>query len=89
MGFNGKEKQGMSDLLPPKEIVCECGNAITSQQRSNWCQKCGKQVFYEARDKLKSRINRIYITVLMVMVIGLVSYFFIEMILTPVLTNLK
>jgi uncharacterized paraquat-inducible protein A len=79
----------MDAPLPVKEIVCECGNVITSQQRSNWCPKCGRQVFYDPKDKLKSRINRIYITVLMVLVMGFLTYFFIEMILTPVLTNLK
>ena len=79
----------MSSPLPPKEIVCDCGNVIMSQQRSNWCQKCGRQVFYNPKDKLKSRISRIYITVLMVVIISFLAYFFIELILTPVLNNLK
>jgi DNA-directed RNA polymerase subunit RPC12/RpoP len=79
----------MSAALPSKEIVCDCGNRITSQQRSNWCPKCGRQVFYDPKDKLKGRINRIYITALMALIIGLVTYFFIELIVTPVLYNLK
>lgn len=73
----------MTNLFPPKELTCKCGNTFVSQQRSNWCRSCGKQLFYDEKDNRRSRFNRIYIILLMVMVIGLVAFFFIEMVITP------
>ena len=79
----------MDDPLPPKEISCECGNRFVSQQHSNWCNKCGRQIFYTGGSKLKGRINKFYFTVLILATVLFLSYFFIEMILTPVLNNLR
>jgi len=75
--------------LPPKEITCECGNRFVSQQRSNWCRLCGKQLFYDLKDNKKSRSNQIYIMSIVVVVIGLLTYFFIELLLTPIITLWK
>jgi hypothetical protein len=72
--------------LPPKELTCECGNRFMSQQRSNWCRACGKQLYYDLKDQKRSRSNQIYFISIIVVVIGLLSYFFIEMILTPLLS---
>jgi hypothetical protein len=74
----------VTNPFPPKELTCICGNTFVSEQRSNWCRACGKQVFYDAKDNRTSKFNRIYIIVLMVVVIGLVGFFFIEMIITPI-----
>ena len=74
--------------LPPKEITCECGNRFVSQQRSNWCRACGKQIYYDLKDQKKSRSNQIYIMSVVVITIALLAYFIIEMILTP-LINLQ
>lgn len=79
----------MSAKLSPKELICDCGYRFVSEQHSNWCNKCGKQVFYDPRDRIKGKISNVYITVLLVLVIGFLAYFFIEMILTPALTNLQ
>ena len=79
----------MSTTLPPKQIVCTCGHSFTSQQHSNWCAKCGRQVFYDARDQRKKRFSNIYIMALIALVFFLLVYFFIELILTPVLTHLQ
>ncbi len=79
----------MDKPFPPKEITCECGNRFVSQQRSNWCRACGKQIFYDLKDKKRSRSNQIYIMSIVVIVIGLLAYFFIEMILTPLLSLLQ
>ena len=76
----------MTQPFPPKELTCECGNRFVSQQRSNWCRACGKQIFYDLKGKKKSRSNQIYITSIVVIVIGLLAYFFIEIILTPLLS---
>jgi len=70
--------------LPPKEITCDCGNRFISQQRSNWCRACGKQLFYDSKDKNKGRTNQIFFMSVIVIVIGLIAYLFIEMIITPV-----
>ncbi len=74
--------------LPSKELTCECGNRFMSQQRSNWCRSCGKQLFYDLKDQKRGRSNQIYFISIIVVVIGLLSYFFIEMILTPLLSLL-
>ncbi len=76
----------MNQPLPPKELICECGNRFMSQQRSNWCRACGKQLFYDLKDQKKSRSNQIYFISIIVIVTGLLAYFFIEMILTPLLS---
>jgi hypothetical protein len=71
---------------PPKEITCECGNRFVSRQRSNWCRLCGKQLFYDLKGEKKNRSNQIYLTSIVIIVIGLLAYFFIEIILTPLLS---
>lgn len=72
--------------LPPKELTCSsCGKTFISTQSSNWCQSCGKQVFYDPKDERKSRWTRLYINALIVIIIGFSAYFFVEMILTPML----
>lgn len=76
----------MTTPLPPKELTCECGNRFVSQQHSNWCRSCGKQIFYNPKDASKNRFNRIYVTLLLVIFIGMTAYFFIEIVLTPILT---
>jgi hypothetical protein len=78
----------VNSQLTPKELTCECGNKFISQQRSNWCRSCGKQIFYDPKDQKKSRLNQIYIMSIVVIMIGVAAYFFIEMILTP-LINLQ
>ena len=60
-----------------------------SQQRSNWCRLCGKQLFYDSKDKNKGRTNQIFFMSVIVIVIGLIAYLFIEMIITPVVNLLK
>lgn len=79
----------MSSPLPPKEITCECGNKFISRQRSNWCRACGKQLFYDSKDKNKGRSNQIFFMSVIVIVIGLLAYFFIEMIITPLISLIK
>lgn len=78
----------MNSSLPPKELTCECGNKFTSQQRSNWCRSCGKQIYYDPKDQKKAKFNQIYIMSIVVIMIAILAYFFIEMILTP-LINLQ
>jgi DNA-directed RNA polymerase subunit RPC12/RpoP len=79
----------LSTALPPKQVVCECGHSFTSEQHSNWCTKCGRQVFYNPRDQRKARFNNTYIMLVIVAAFSLVAYFFIEMILTPILTHFQ
>lgn len=76
----------MSTELPPKQIVCKCGHSFDSQQHSNWCAKCGRQLFYDERDQRKSRFNNIYIMSLIALVFFFLVYFFIELIVTPLLS---
>jgi hypothetical protein len=80
--------EGIGDVtesLPPKEIICTCGNRFISQQRSNWCRSCGKQVFYDPKDAGQSRRNRMFVMALLLIIVTFLVYFFIELIVTPMM----
>jgi hypothetical protein len=79
----------VDSTLPTKELTCECGNKFVSQQRSNWCRSCGKQVYYDPKDQKKAKSSQIYMTVIIAASLGLVLYFIIEMIITPLINIYK
>jgi hypothetical protein len=78
----------MTSTLPPKELTCECGNKFISQQRSNWCRSCGKQIYYDPKEQKKAKSHQFYMIAIIAITIGLITYFIIEMIITP-LINLQ
>ncbi len=71
--------------LPPKEITCDCGNRMFLERETDWCDKCVSRVFYNEKDKKRNALNKWYYFVILLGVITFLAYFFIEMILTPVL----
>jgi len=71
--------------LPPKDVVCDCGHALTIERNKILCTKCGKYVFYNAEERRKHKTNTMYIVIAIASALGLITYFFIELIATPLL----
>ncbi len=71
--------------LPPKDVVCDCGHALTIERNKILCIKCGKYVFYNAEERRKHKTNKMYIVLAIASALGLITYFFIELIAKPLL----
>jgi len=67
----------------PKEVSCPCGHATTLTTRKLMCIKCGKYVFYNEEEKKAHRRQTLFVTTVLVLAMGFVAYFFVEMILGP------
>ena len=72
---------------PPKEVVCKCGHVSTLETNKLLCIKCGKYVFYDSQEKRRHHAKTIYAVVMLALGLGFVTYLFIEMIVTPLLSN--
>ena len=71
--------------LPPKEVQCPCGHVTTLELRKLRCIKCGKFVFYDEKEKRRHKNAQVYAVVMLAAAIGILTYLFIEMIVTPLL----
>jgi len=69
----------------PKDVACACGYITNLTTKKLLCIKCGKYVFYDENEKKLHRRQSLYVTAIIVMALGLVAYFFVEMVLGPVL----
>jgi hypothetical protein len=67
----------------PKDVICSCGHITNLTTRKLLCIKCGKYVFYNEQERKTHRRQTIYFTVVIVMALGFVTYFFVEMVLGP------
>ena len=74
--------------LEPKQVSCECGNTFTTQRSKSWCEKCCRPVFYHSKDSKMHKINTIYVITMIGGVMIFLTYLFIEMIATPILSFL-
>ena len=72
--------------LKPKDLPCSCGHVSTLTSKKLLCIKCGKYVFYDENEKRSHRRNAIYFTSLIVLSLGLIAYFFVEMVLNPLMS---
>jgi hypothetical protein len=72
--------------LPPKTVECKCGNTMTVTQKTNWCNKCMKQVFYHAKDQRLAKYDNLYMWAVVISVIFFLSYVFIELIAGPLMS---
>ena len=75
--------------LIPKDIPCPCGHVTTLTTRKLMCIKCGKYVFYNEDEKKAHRRQTFFVTSVMVMALGFVTYFFVEMVLGPLTLLMK
>jgi uncharacterized paraquat-inducible protein A len=71
--------------LKPKDVACACGHITNLTTRKLRCIKCGKDVFYDENEKKLHRRQSLYVAVIIVMALSFVAYFFIEMVLGPLL----
>jgi hypothetical protein len=70
----------------PKDIPCSCGHVTTLTSKRLLCIKCGKYVFYDENEKRAHRRNALYVTSLIVLSLGLIAYFFVELVLNPLMS---
>lgn len=71
--------------LPSKDVVCKCGHTTTLTTRKLICVKCGKYVFYNDAEKRRHQMNAFYMIAMLALGIGIITYLFMEMIVTPLL----
>jgi hypothetical protein len=72
--------------LKPKQVTCQCGHTFTSSRDRSWCERCANAVYYHAKDKNKAKLNNMYVTGVIVAVISFLTYVFMELIATPLLS---
>ncbi len=75
--------------LPPKEVQCDCGHTFITDRQSDWCTKCCNKVFYDLKDKRLNKLSNYYFYTLAIVVISFLAYFFMDMILIPIIELLK
>ena len=73
--------------MPPKDITCKCGHVSTLQTHKLLCTKCGKYVFYNAQEKRRHTMNTFYVLAMFLLAFGILTYLFMEMIATPLLSG--
>jgi hypothetical protein len=69
--------------LPSKEVQCSCGHVTNLQLRKLRCIKCGDFIFYDEQEKRRHRNAQIYAVAMLAGAIGILTYLFVEMIVTP------
>jgi predicted nucleic acid-binding Zn ribbon protein len=80
-------KNGMMIMsLPAKTVTCACGHSFTSTRHRSWCEKCCDAVYYHDKDKNRHRFNSMYVVGVIVAVVMFLTYVFMELIATPLLT---
>ena len=72
--------------LKPKTVTCDCGHTFTSTRDRSWCERCANAVYYQEKDKNKYNLSNIYLTGVIVAVITFLTYDFMELIATPLLS---
>jgi hypothetical protein len=71
--------------LTPKDVACTCGHITNLTTKKLLCIKCGKYVFYDEHEKRSHRRQTLYAASVIVLALGVVVYFFVELVLNPLL----
>ncbi|MBI5579112.1 MAG: hypothetical protein HY895_08155 [Deltaproteobacteria bacterium] len=71
--------------LKPKDVACACGHITSLTTRKLLCIKCGKYVFYDESEKKLHRRQSLYVAAIIVLALSFAAYFFVEMVLGPLL----
>jgi len=69
--------------VTPKDVPCPCGHVTTLTTRKLMCIKCGKYVFYDEHERKAHRHLTLFVIMVVALSLGLVTYFFVEMVLGP------
>jgi hypothetical protein len=72
--------------MQPKDVACPCGHITTLTTRKLLCIKCGKYVFYSEDEKKVHRRQALYVTAVLILALGLIAFFFVEIVLGPILS---
>jgi DNA-directed RNA polymerase subunit RPC12/RpoP len=68
------------------EIHCDhCGHQFTTDTPVNWCPKCARRVFSTDKQRRAHKANTTYFYVMVVATIGILAYFFLELIVFPII----
>jgi DNA-directed RNA polymerase subunit RPC12/RpoP len=79
--FDRDEKAG--GWMDAREISCTCGRKMTLSTPKLRCEQCGRNIFYDEKERLRHRASVAVTTILMLSAFGLVAYLFIEMVAVP------
>lgn len=71
--------------LKSKDVACSCGHITNLTTRKLLCIKCGEYVFYDENEKKSYRRQRLYLAAIIAMALGFFAFFFVEMLLGPLL----
>lgn len=66
-----------------KDVACTCGHITNLSTRKLMCIKCGKYVFYNEQERKIHGRQTLYILTVIVLALGFITYFFVEMVLGP------
>jgi hypothetical protein len=72
--------------LPAKDVQCDCGNPMVIQMKRDWCRQCGQPVYYDAQAKRRDKLNRVYLTTMILLAFSFMAFLFVEMIAVPIIT---
>lgn len=72
--------------LQSKDVACACGHITSLNTRKLLCIKCGKYVFYNESERKAHRRQSLYVTAILVVALGFVAFFFVEIVLGPMLS---
>ena len=73
-------------ILESKQVTCQCGHSFTTNRNRVWCERCADPVYYHEKDKNKGKLNNMYVTGVIVAVISFLTYVFMQLIATPLLS---
>lgn len=68
-----------------KDVACSCGHITNLTTGKLMCIKCGKYVYYDENERKSYRRQKLYVTAIIVMVLGFFAFFFVEMLLRPLM----
>ena len=72
--------------LPDKDVTCDyCGHTFLSDRRRDWCEKCGRPVFQDAKSRREHKLTKFVVILGVAGVFGFIAYIFIEMIVEPLM----
>ena len=76
----------MKMTLKSKTVTCRCGHTFTTDRDRSWCEKCCEAVYYHEKDQNKHRLNSMYVVGIILAVVTLLTYVFMELIASPLLS---
>ncbi len=67
--------------LAPMEIPCSCGKFMVMDSERDWCDYCGRRMFYHEKDRKMQKINKLLGLAMAAGIITFLVYVFVELIL--------